>query len=466
MGGVVSTLASVAAAVVPGLLALFGQRRVAPNPVLGAIEDEHVRREREEAARQAEQDAAAAREAQAESQRAAENSRRMAEEAYAARRQAEEDTRQMREEISRREGEEMARRVREDEERRVRDEAARRLQEEIRSNAQEYARNIEAVKAHASSAKQAQMEAERQVEAAKREAAAAGDAIKKALAMQEQAKKAVEHAEKQIQEERAAKEKAEDDLKKGVQPMEWPTRQQFNDAKRDYKYKEGIFHFAIAGISGSGKSSLINALRGYRNSDRSAAKTGIVETTSVVARYPDPNPQRPFAWYDIPGAGTLNIPDWQYFNSQGLYVFDCIIVLFDNRFTATDVAILRNCHRFNIPSYIVRSKSNQHIENVLADLMEQRADDEDEDDNSKHAKRSELYPVARDTFVKHTRQNVMDNLRKAELPPQRTYIISKDAVLTIVKGRVPKDFIDEYDLLRDILEEAKARRLRATEDDA
>jgi hypothetical protein len=461
MGGVVSTLATVAAAVVPGLLGLFGRRRVAPNPVLGAIEDEHARRE------EAERDAAAARVALAESQTATENSKTKADEADAARIKAEEDIRQMRAKVSQMEVEEKARRVREDEEKRVRDEAAKMLQDEIRSNAQEYAQNIEAVKAHASSAKQAQMEAEKQAEAAKREAAAAEDAIKKARAMQEQAKKTVEHAEKKIQEERAAREKAEDDLKKGVQPMEWPTRQQLNDAKRDYKYKEGIFHFAIAGISGSGKSSLINALRGYRNSDRNAAKTGIVETTSVVARYPDPNPQRPFAWYDIPGAGTLNIPDWQYFNSQGLYVFDCIIVLFDNRFTATDVAILRNCRRFNIPSYIVRSKSNQHIENVLADLMEQRADDEDEDedDNSKHAKRSELYPVARDTFVKHTRQNVMDNLRKAELPPQRTYIISKDAVLAIAKGRVPKDFIDEYDLLRDILEEAKARRLRATEDD-
>ena len=463
MGGVVSAVATVAAAV-SGLLALFGHRQVAPNPVLAAIEDQHMRIEREEAAMRAEQDAAAAREAQAQAQRAAEESRRMAEEAYAALRQAEEDTRQMREEISRRGEEEMARRVREDEERRVRDEAAKRLQEEISSNAQEYARNIEAVKAHASSAKQAQMEAEKQVEAAKREAAAAEDAINNARAMQEQAKKTVEHAQKQIQEERAAREKAEADLKKGVQPMEWPTRKQFNDAKRDYKYKEGIFHFAIAGISGSGKSSLINALRGYRNSDRDAAKTGIVETTSVVARYPDPDPQRPFAWYDIPGAGTLNIPDWQYFNSQGLYVFDCIIVLFDNRFTATDVAILRNCRRFNIPSYIVRSKSNQHIDNVLDDLMEH--EDEDEDENSKHAKRSKLYPVARDTFIKHTRQNVMDNLQKAELPPQRTYIISKDAVLTIVRGRVPKDFIDEYDLLRDILGEAKARRLRATEDEA
>lgn len=46
---------------------------------------------------------------------------------------------------------------------------------------------------------------------------------------------------------------------------------------------------------------------------------------------------------DVPEEGTLSIPDWRYFIDQGLYVFDCIVVLFDNRFTETDVTILRNC---------------------------------------------------------------------------------------------------------------------------
>ncbi|KAI6103783.1 hypothetical protein EDD17DRAFT_1608281, partial [Pisolithus thermaeus] len=58
-----------------------------------------------------------------------------------------------------------------------------------------------------------------------------------------------------------------------------------------------------------------------------------------ISRYPDPNSDNPFVWYDIPGAGTLSQPDWLYFNNQGLYVFDCIIVLFDSRFTQTDIAI-------------------------------------------------------------------------------------------------------------------------------
>ena len=96
-----------------------------------------------------------------------------------------------------------------------------------------------------------------------------------------------------------------------------------------------------------------------------AAATDVVESTTKVARYTDPNTRNPFLWYDVPGAGTLAFPDWQYFNDMGLFVFDAIIVLFDNRFTDTDVAILRNCARFNIPAYVVRSKAEVHINNIV-----------------------------------------------------------------------------------------------------
>jgi GTP-binding protein EngB required for normal cell division len=273
-----------------------------------------------------------------------------------------------------------------------------------------------------------------------------------------EAKWLTDAAEKVANEAKVAKEKAERDLKDGVQPVEWPTRRELNGAKKAHQYKEGLFHFAIAGVAGAGKSSLINAFRGVSNKDPRAAGTGIVETTAKVARYPDPNPENPFVWYDVPGAGTLNIPDWRYFNEQGLYVFDCIIVLFDNRFTATDVAILRNCERYNIPSYIVRSKSNQHIQNVLADMpVEHNSEDEDDEDR----KRAELLPRARAMFIEETRKNVKANLEKAQLSQKRVYLISKDDMLTVVKGKVvPKKFIDEYDLLEDILTEAKERRLQ------
>ncbi|KAI6030362.1 immunity-related GTPases-like protein [Pisolithus marmoratus] len=196
-------------------------------------------------------------------------------------------------------------------------------------------------------------------------------------------------------------------------------------AKRRVQYQEGFFHFAVTGTAGSGKSSLINAFRGLRNRETAAAATGVTETTLTLQRYPDPDPQQPVVWYDVPGAGTLSVPDWQYFNTQGLYIFDCIIVLFDNRFTATDVAILRNSARFSIPAYIVRSKADQQIRNTMREMGY-----DSDDENSDSGLRDRLYQVARQQFVEETRRNVRSNLRRANLPDKRVYIISNNALLS------------------------------------
>ncbi|KDQ50091.1 hypothetical protein JAAARDRAFT_42348 [Jaapia argillacea MUCL 33604] len=245
---------------------------------------------------------------------------------------------------------------------------------------------------------------------------------------------------------------------RGDRPVVLPTDDDIKSAKIRFGYTEGHFHFAIAGLAGSGKSSLINAFRGLTNNDPRAANTGIVETTLQVTGYPDPNPKNPFVWYDIPGAGTLEIPDWQYFNAQGLFVFDCIIVLIDNRFSATDIAILENCKRFHIPSYIVRSKANQHILNVMTDM----GYDFMMDDGTQ---RVQMMPAARAKFLAETRESVKANLGKAGLPPQKVYVVSKDTMAAVVQGRpIGKDrVIDEVQLFEDILKESthKGSRVKA-----
>ena len=273
----------------------------------------------------------------------------------------------------------------------------------------------------------------------------------KALA-EEMARTAAEETRKALD----AKEDAEKRLKEGIQPVVTPSPEEVAAAKRRIQYKEDCFHFAVAGISGSGKSSLVNAFRGLRSRDAGSAAVGVTETTLQMTRYPDANPDNPYVWYDIPGAGTIKCRDWQYFNDQGLYVFDCIIVLFDNRFTMTDVAILVNARRFNIPTYIVRSKADQHIRNVMMDMGYDSEGDDEEDVE----RRNKLNKVARKQFIESTRKSVKVNLEDANLPDQRVYIVSNTTLLSIVMNKMPKKTIDEVDLLNDLLNEAYTRRSR------
>ncbi|EPS98948.1 hypothetical protein FOMPIDRAFT_13163, partial [Fomitopsis schrenkii] len=248
----------------------------------------------------------------------------------------------------------------------------------------------------------------------------------------------------------AARELAEMKLREGIRPILMPTLNEFEVTKRTVEYKEGWFHFAVVGTAGTGKSSLVNALRGLRNSSRGAAQTGTSETTMNVGRYADAS-NRPFVWYDVPGAGTVNVPDWKYFVDQGLYVFDAIIVLYGDRFTEIDVAILRNCSRWRIPAYIVRSKAGVHIQNTINDFLQ--ADGEEEEDEAPTSAR------ARGQYIKSTREDVKRNLALADLPQQRVYIVDKDALTTVVKGKEHPDFIDEQELYRDLLAEAGSRRI-------
>lgn len=329
-----------------------------------------------------------------------------------------------------------------------------------REDAERFAREAQEEREHT---QKIQEEAERVMAATREEADKAQKAADeqrreaeagKALA-EEAARTAAEETQKAIQ----AKKEAEKRLKEGTQPVATPSPTEVAAAKRRIQYKEDCFHFAVAGISGSGKSSLVNAFRGLHSRDAGAAAVGVTETTLQTTRYPDANPDNPFVWYDVPGAGTFKCRDWQYFNDQGFFVFDCIVVLFDNRFTMTDIAILTNARRFNIPTYIVRSKGDQHIRNIM---IENGYDSEGDDEGVK--RRNEPYKAARKQFIEETRKSVRTNLEDANLPDQRVYIVSNTTMMTIVLNKMPKRTIDEVDLLNDLLNQAYLRRVTQSDE--
>ena len=229
-------------------------------------------------------------------------------------------------------------RGREDEARR-REEAANLAAEQARTAARQASERNQASKGKEEEARRREQEARRLADESKRMALETQKREEEAKALEketrrreEEAKKLASKARAQEQEARKNLERVNSDLSKGIQPEVWPTEQEFLSAKARIQYDPEKLHFAICGNSGSGKSSLVNALRGLKNSDPGAASTGVAETTMSITRYPDPHEELPysrFIWFDVPGAGTLNVPGWQYFNEQGLFIFDIIILVYD-----------------------------------------------------------------------------------------------------------------------------------------
>lgn len=253
-------------------------------------------------------------------------------------------------------------------------------------------------------------------------------------------------------------------LANGIQPSVWPTEQEYLDARTKIQYSPTHFSFAIAGVAGSGKSSLINIFLGLPNYDPGAARTDVVETTSEIRRYPDRGEEPPrkwTVWYDIPGAGTLNIPGWQYFNQQCLFVFDLVIVLVGDRMTQVDLEILKNAKLFDIPTFIVRSKADQYIRNSMKSDGYESGDDMPENCRAQF----------RRDYIRKTRQSFEGQLRQAGLPKQRIYLVScskefRAAYAAFTSGSEysaartggNRHFIDEQELIHDLMHAAAARR--------
>lgn len=237
----------------------------------------------------------------------------------------------------------------------------------------------------------------------------------------------------------------------------YPTAHEFNTALERVQYNKDNFHFAIAGTAGCGKSSLINSFLNLDPKDVGAAPTGVTETTLEIGRYPDSGtqPPRPWTvWYDIPGAGTQGVSDSQYFTTQALFVFDIIIVTIGNRLMETDCQIIRSCLQFPIPFFIVRSKSDQEIMNMMRD--------EDEDYPGPFDS-GELYLRCRKTFREKSQQMVTDEMRRANLPNQRLYCVSKRTlrdvyIRLLAQSTNPDDDCHELALVNELMTAVYQRR--------
>ncbi|KAL8365323.1 hypothetical protein RB595_004228 [Gaeumannomyces hyphopodioides] len=152
----------------------------------------------------------------------------------------------------------------------------------------------------------------------------------------------------------------------------WVDEQRIQIEKDHLGFESGARHIAVCGLAGTGKSSLVNALRGMGPRDPAAAPTGSVETTMERNKYAahtsirGPHPDGTFL-HDIPGAGTLSSPATQYYTRSQLYLFDAIFIVSGDRFSEVDAEIIRSCVIRHQPFVFIRSRMDTVISNIVAD---------------------------------------------------------------------------------------------------
>ncbi|KAG9317855.1 hypothetical protein JVU11DRAFT_2081 [Chiua virens] len=104
----------------------------------------------------------------------------------------------------------------------------------------------------------------------------------------------------------------------------------------------------------------------------------------------------------------------------------------------TDIAVLAQARRQNIPAYLVCSKADYHIHSIMSEMGYHG---EGKEEDVEH--RNELYEAAREHFVE-TRK-ARETLEEAKLPDQHLYTVSSTML-----NKNPEGTIDEADRLKDL----------------
>ncbi|KAL8219470.1 UNVERIFIED_CONTAM: hypothetical protein K2H54_025378 [Gekko kuhli] len=157
---------------------------------------------------------------------------------------------------------------------------------------------------------------------------------------------------------------------------------------------------AITGISGAGKSSLVNALRGISDFDDESAKTDVIEGTTERMGYPHPTFPDVTIW-DLPGIGTPNFQAKEYLERVNYSQYEFFIIVASNSFTVDDIQLSQAIQKMKKRFYYVWSKVDIIIKN------------------------EKLRPVfSEEATLQQVRKYCLDNLVKAGISSPEIFLIS------------------------------------------
>ncbi|KAL7800996.1 P-loop containing nucleoside triphosphate hydrolase protein [Trichoderma afarasin] len=215
------------------------------------------------------------------------------------------------------------------------------------------------------------------------------------------------------------------------------TEELITSAQETLGYDKSKQNIVFAGNVNVGKSSLINALCNKGGNDDGAARVGSNQVTMGITRHEIPNHPE-IVLYDIPGAGTQDVPAFQYYHDQMLYAFDTVVLVHDTTLTQADIRLLKMCILSDQKCLAVRTKSDGHIRNYEYDKQ---------CNNLEEARQVFLSEVRED--IERCQEQIAASWPDREVEV-RDYVVSSRSVRSFMRQNAsPNDaataYIDELD---------------------
>ncbi|CAO3625411.1 unnamed protein product [Cunninghamella blakesleeana] len=221
---------------------------------------------------------------------------------------------------------------------------------------------------------------------------------------------------------------------------------------------EQFYNVAVVGVSGTGKSSVVNGIMGYRDNDKIAAATGESETTKKPRGYRHPDLRSMIIW-DMPGANTMNHPASTYFQDKFLCAFDSLIIVTAERLMETDIKIAKQAQQWQIPVLIVRNKADQAIESKIRKLKSLNSSTENiqmnhqENDSKKKKEKKvddlhhKLWSEAVGQLSKEVRKSIYRQMKDNKISTKRLFTISAWHLQEFVSALSQKKLVDNLELI-------------------
>ncbi|XP_053254037.1 interferon-inducible GTPase 5-like isoform X2 [Podarcis raffonei] len=137
-----------------------------------------------------------------------------------------------------------------------------------------------------------------------------------------------------------------------------------SEVKKELEEMENTeLDIAITGETGSGKSSLINALQGKKAEDVGAAAVGVTETTVDPNVYTHSKYPKVKFW-DLPGIGSPDFSPDSYLKKVDFPRYDFFIIVGSERFRSNHIDLAQAIQKMEKKCYFVRSKVDSDLSNM------------------------------------------------------------------------------------------------------
>eukprot|EP01055_Gregarina_sp_Pseudo9_P005732 Gregarina_sp_Pseudo_9__5731@NODE_834_length_2149_cov_19_084360_g782_i0_p1_GENE_NODE_834_length_2149_cov_19_084360_g782_i0NODE_834_length_2149_cov_19_084360_g782_i0_p1_ORF_typecomplete_len580_score136_36IIGP/PF05049_13/2_9e20Taxilin/PF09728_9/6_9e07WEMBL/PF05701_11/1_9e07DUF3584/PF12128_8/1e06BicD/PF09730_9/3_5e06CCCAP/PF15964_5/3_8e05AAA_13/PF13166_6/3_9e05Filament/PF00038_21/0_00022Myosin_tail_1/PF01576_19/6_9e05CCDC73/PF15818_5/0_00017SHE3/PF17078_5/0_81SHE3/PF17078_5/0_0024Prominin/PF05478_11 len=253
----------------------------------------------------------------------------------------------------------------------------------------------------------------------------------------ENAKTEVQQAREECETLRTELSKLKQSLTVGIEHKLQPTTEEIDAARKQLSFRADCLHVALVGRSGSGCTSIFEALA--------------AESSAMLISQSDGYALKLFEnviLFGLPSWGSQFASQHRYFEKFKLFAFDAIFLVVDGNLLETDLNILKHCQDLAIPFRLIRTKCDLEILRMRENLEKENPFDIPFIGDKLYTH----FNAPNSPFRTEVKGLLSKQLDEAKIGDKRVYLINRQSLQGRTTNRQDQDdfLLDEEDFIGDL----------------